>query len=127
MVLVLCYYVGRSPGLPGAGGGAAARPGGWWTRPAPDQCTVQYSTVQYSTVQRSLQYLVGEGGGGRGGGGGPRRGHHGVPVGDVEQVGVLAAPCTCTWVVPGTGVVLLAGRCHHAAVEGVEGGLVEVV
>ena len=99
---------------------------------------------------------MGEGGGGRGGGGGPRRGHHGVPVGDVEQVGVLAAPCTwvlaapctpgawvlatpstctwvlttpstCTWVVPGTGVVLLAGRCHHAAVEGVEGGLVEVV
>ena len=108
---------------------------------------MQYRTVQYSTVQRSLQYLVGEGGGGRGGGGGPRRGHHGVPVGDVEQVGVLAtctastwvlaAPCTCTWVlttpstctwvVPDTWVVLLAARCHHAAVEGVEGGLVEVV
>ena len=97
-------------------------------------CTVQYSTVQYSTVLQP--HLVGEGGGGRGGGGGPRRGHHGVPVGDVEQVGVLTtctctwvltAPSTCTWEVPGTGVVLLAGRCHHAAVEGVEGGLVEVV
>ena len=108
--------------------------------------TVQYSTVQYSTVQRQ-PHLVGEGGGGRGGGGGPGRGHHGVPVGDVEQVGVLTTPCTtctwvlaasctctwvlapstCTWVVPGPRVVLLAGRRHHAAVEGVEGGLVEVV